>query len=74
MARWNPKNWHEFGGWLRNDADKIRSKPGLMAMTERVELAADIYDAVYAVHAGCQVAVCPTRQAIERVMNGEVSQ
>ena len=67
--RWAPTKIYEFPQWLRNDVPKIKSKPGLAAMAERVDLAADLLDAVIAAHASCKTSVCPTRQAIERVLS-----
>lgn len=71
MARWTPHRIYEFPQWLRNDTMKYRRKPGMQGAVERAELAADLLDAVIAVHAACQTAACPTRQAIERVLAGE---
>ncbi|MCW5952065.1 MAG: hypothetical protein KIT69_07390 [Propionibacteriaceae bacterium] len=71
MARWSPHRIHEFPQWLRNDTMKYRRDPGMQFVAERTELAADLLDAVIAVHAACQMTVCPTRQAIERVLAGE---
>ncbi|GAB3304158.1 hypothetical protein EK0264_03650 [Epidermidibacterium keratini] len=73
MRRWDWLRIAEFPQWLRNDAPKIRSKPGFTAMTERIELAADLLDAVYATHAGCKIDVCPTLQAMRRATDGDES-
>ena len=70
-ARWNPDKLMDFPQWLRNDVPKIRNKPGLMAMTDRVDLAADLLEAVLVVHIGCKVNVCPTLQAAHRVLNDQ---
>ena len=70
MPRWNPARIYEFPQWVRNDIPKYRNKPGMVATVERAELAADLLDAVIAVHLGCKTEVCPTRQAWERVLTG----
>lgn len=66
--RWNPERVTEFPQWLRNDVPKIKSKPGLSAMTERVGLAADLIEAMLVTHLNCKVIVCPTLQAVHRVL------
>lgn len=67
-SRWSKDRIYEFPEWVRNDIPKYSGKPGLVAAAERAELAADLLDAVIAVHAGCRTEVCPTRQAWERVL------
>lgn len=69
--RWDPLHIYEFPQWVRNDVPKYEKKPGLSATAERAKLAADLLDAMIAVHAGCKSSVCPTRQAWERVLRGE---
>lgn len=54
--------------WLANDAAKIKSKPGLSAMHERVTLAAEALDRILAQHAGCKPGLCPTIDAYRRVL------
>ena len=69
--RWDSLRIYEFPQWVRNDVPKYAGKPGMNATVERAELAADLLDAIIAVHAGCKTSVCPTRQAWERVLRGE---
>lgn len=68
--RWASDRVYEFPQWVRNDVDKYRDRPGFNGVAERALLAADLLDAVIATHAGCQIEVCPTWQAIERVLSG----
>lgn len=70
MSDRDDDQWFEFGQWLRNDVPKYAGKPGMVAAAERAELAADIIDAVVAVHLNCTLDLCPTRQAILRAMTG----
>ena len=66
--RWNPDKIIEFPQWLRNDVPKIKGKPGMNAMTERVDLAADLLEAMLVTHLGCKVNLCPTLQAVHRTL------
>lgn len=66
--RWSPERIYEFPQWLRNDVPKYANQPGMIATIERAMLAADLLDALIATHIGCQMNVCPTRQAWERVL------
>lgn len=71
MNRWNPDKLCEFPQWVRNDIPKYASQPGMTATVERAGLAADLLEAVIVVHLGCDVAVCPTKQAMLRVLQDE---
>lgn len=67
-TRWAAVQLPMFPDYLRNDAEKFRNAPGMLAGVERMILAADLLEAVIAMHAGCAVSVCPTKQAMHRAL------
>lgn len=69
--RWSPSRLAEFPQWLRNDADKIRNRPGYTAFHERTLLAADLLDAVLFGHHDCDPRLCPIMAKLHRVLVGD---